>query len=97
MNQTTLRNPELRPAHPGELLTEAIDEMGEGKAEIARRLGVTRAALYNILDGKSAVTASMAVKLETIIGSSAEMWLGMQTAFDLWSARQAVKQPAGAH
>lgn len=94
MNHTTLRNPELRPAHPGELLIEAIDEMGEGKAEIARRLGVTRAALYNILEGKSAVTAPMALKLEAVIGSSAEMWLGMQTAFDLWTARQAAKQLA---
>ncbi|MGQ0673956.1 MAG: HigA family addiction module antitoxin [Hyphomicrobium sp.] len=76
-------------AHPGKILGEAIDAMGVGKAEVARRLGVTRKMLYDILGGKSAVSAPMALRLEAVVGSSAEFWLGLQSQHDLWRARQA--------
>ena len=90
-------HPDLRPPRAGELLTENVEAMGIGKAEFARRLGVTRKALYDILDGKTGVTATMALRLEAVVGSSAEFWLGLQTQHDLWKARQAAraaKKPA---
>ena len=75
------------PAHPGAVLREALPEE-LGVTEAARRLGVTRQALSALLNGRSGVSASMAIRLESALGTSAEMWLAMQAAFDLWRERQ---------
>ena len=56
--------------------------------EVAKRLGVTRQALSALLNGRSGVSASMALRLEGSLGTSAEMWLNMQTSHDLWQARK---------
>jgi addiction module HigA family antidote len=56
--------------------------------EAARRLGVTRQALSALLNGRSGVSAEMALRLESALGTSAEMWLEMQAGYDLWRARQ---------
>lgn len=71
------------PAHPGRLIRNELDEMGIGVADAAEALGVTRQQLYNVINGKSAVTPEMALRLEQGIGSTADTWLRMQTAYDL--------------
>ena len=78
------------PPHPGRLLRADIDALGLSVAEAAAGLGVTRQQLYNVLNGKSAITPEMAIRLEKGIGSTAEIWLGLQTAFDLSVARARV-------
>ena len=88
-------HPDFRMPHPGSLIADDLEVLHGSKTEFAKRLGVTRKALYDVLDGKTGVTASMALKLEAVIGSSAEMWLGMQAAHDLWKARQALKTAKG--
>lgn len=75
------------PAHPGEVLRQYLPEE-LGVTEAAKRLGVTRQALSALLNGRAGVSASMAIRLESALGTSAEMWLAMQTAFDLWRERQ---------
>ena len=82
-------HPDFRMAHPGELLAEDIAASRQSKTALAQRLGITRKMLYDILDGTSAVTANMALKLEAGVGSSAEFWLGLQMQHDLWKARKA--------
>jgi addiction module HigA family antidote len=78
------------PAHPGEVLRDYLPE-GLAVTEAARRLGVTRQALSALLNGRAGVSAEMALRLEAGLGTSAEMWIGMQTAFDLWKARRRPK------
>lgn len=85
-------HPNFPMSHPGAILAEAVEAMELSKSEIALRLGVTRKALYDVLGEKSAVTAAMALRLEAVVGSSAEFWLGLQTQHDLWKARQAAKK-----
>jgi addiction module HigA family antidote len=75
------------PAHPGRLIKNELDEMGISVADAAEALGVTRQQLYNVINGKSAVTPEMALRLEQGIGSTADTWLRMQTAFDLAQVR----------
>ena len=75
------------PPHPGRLLRADIDALGLSVAEAAEGLGVTRQHLYNVLNGKSAITPDMAVRLEMGIGSTAETWLTLQSAYDLSQAR----------
>lgn len=76
------------PAHPGRLIRNELDEMGIGVADAAEALGVTRQQLYNVINGKSAVTPEMALRLEQGIGSTADTWLRMQTAYDLSRLRR---------
>lgn len=75
------------PLHPGRYLRDDIAKLGYSVAEAAERLGVTRQALYNVLNGKSAITPEMAVRLEMGIGGTAESWLDMQMEYDLSLAR----------
>ena len=75
------------PAHPGAVLREYLPE-NLSVAEAAKRLGVTRQALSALINGRAGVSAAMALRLEAALGTSAEMWLGMQTNFDLWQARK---------
>lgn len=76
----------LRPAHPGELLkSEVIPGSGLTKTAFAKRLGISREALHNVLSGKSAVTTVLALKLSRLLGTSPEVWLNMQQAYDLAS------------
>jgi antitoxin HigA-1 len=85
---TTLRHPAREPSHPGALLAEIIENMGLGKAEMARRLGITRTALYNVLDQKSGVTADLALRIDRVTGTDAEALVRMQATHDLWVARR---------
>ena len=74
------------PPHPGLLLEDYLGDVSLAEAD--RRLGVTRATLSRIRNGHASVTADMAVRLGILLGTSAELWLGMQTAYDLWVERQ---------
>jgi addiction module HigA family antidote len=57
--------------------------------ETAQRLGVSSASLSRLLNGKAAVSIDMALRLEAWIkGPTAESWLTMQSAYDLWQAKQ---------
>jgi antitoxin HigA-1 len=78
------------PAHPGEVLRDYLPK-GLAVTEAARRLGITRQALSALLNGRAGVSAEMALRLEAGLGTNAEMWIGMQAAFDLWKARQRPK------
>lgn len=72
------------PAHPGEVLREQVGDMPVGK--LAKHLGVSRVALSRLLNGHSGVSAEMALRLSEAFGTSPELWLNMQTQYDLWQA-----------
>lgn len=78
------------PAHPGEILRELLLEpLGLSVTEAAEHLGVSRKTLSKVLNGRGMVTPEMAVRLEKTFGKpGAEHWLRLQTAHDLWQARQ---------
>lgn len=72
------------PAHPGEVLREYLGDVSVTDA--AAKLGVTRASLSRILNGTNGISADMALRLEAALGTSAEMWAGMQVKYELWQA-----------
>lgn len=74
------------PPHPGELLDDYLN--GVSIAEAARRLGITRAALSRIRHGHASVTADMAIRFGELFGTRPQLWLGLQTAYDLWVAER---------
>jgi len=75
------------PAHPGEVLREWIPE-GMTVSTAAQALQVSRVTLSKVLNGKSGITAGMALRLSAWLATTPEVWLGMQIQFDLWQAEQ---------
>ena len=55
-------------------------------------MGVTRVALSRVLNGKAGVSAEMAVRLGKWLGTGPEIWVSMQTQYDLRKAEQALKR-----
>jgi antitoxin HigA-1 len=74
-NRYPRRAPKRPPTHSGAILREdVIPALGKSKAEIARRLGVSRQALYNVLSEKAPITPEMAVRIGKLCGNGAGLW-----------------------
>ncbi len=80
----------FNPAHPGEVLRDYLGSMSVSEA--ATRLGVTRAHLSRVLNGRAGVSAAMSLRLSAALGTSSEFWLKMQMQHDLWQAQKS-KRP----
>lgn len=81
--------PETKPPHPGEyVLEECIKPLGLTVTDAAEGLGVTRNTLSRLIHGHNGVSAEMAVRLSMAFGSTPEMWLRLQNAYDLSEARE---------
>jgi addiction module HigA family antidote len=79
------------PNHPGTLLSEVVlPAMRVSIAQAAREMGVSRQQLYKILAGERAITAEMAARLGKYCGNGPELWLNMQSAYDLWHAQHSL-------
>lgn len=72
------------PPHPGTVLKDYLANVSVTAA--ALHLGVTRAALSRILNGNAGISAEMALRLSEALGTSPELWIGMQSQYDLWQA-----------
>ena len=75
--------PMKKPNHPGDLIRDCLDELKISVTDGAKALGVTRATLSRLLNGKASVSPEMAVRLEKALGSSAGFWLRLQLNYDL--------------
>ena len=75
--------PMKKPNHPGDLIRDCLDELKVSVTDAAKALGVTRATLSRLLNGKASVSPQMAVRLEKALGSSAGFWLRLQLNYDL--------------
>jgi addiction module HigA family antidote len=72
------------PPHPGEVLQDGVLGGVLTVTEFAKHLRVSRVALSRVLNGRAAVSAELAIRLAAALGGSAESWLSMQAAYDLW-------------
>jgi addiction module HigA family antidote len=75
------------PPHPGRSIKDDLDALGLSVAEAAKGLGVTRQQLYRVINGESAISPEMALRLEKAIGGTADTWLRMQVNYDLAQVR----------
>lgn len=70
--------------HPGELLkAELIEGNGLTVTEVACMLKVSRQALSNIINQKSDISPEMALRVATVFGGTADLWLRLQAKYDL--------------
>jgi len=79
------------PAHPGELLSGWLDDMGVTVTAVAEHIGISRVMLSRVMHGHSAVSADMDLRLSEALGTTPGYWLALQTQRDLWTARQTAK------
>jgi addiction module HigA family antidote len=75
------------PAHPGQVLRGWLPE-GLTVTGAAKELQISRVMLSKVLNGKAGVSAGLALRLSAWLGTSPDLWLGMQTQWDLWQAEQ---------
>ena len=68
--------------HPGYYLAEIIEDMGISQAEFATRLGTTPKTLSQLINGQVNLSNDLAKKLSTMLGTSVDVWLNLQSNYD---------------
>lgn len=72
------------PPHPGRIIRqECLEPLGLSVTAAAKHLRVTRQALNNVLNEAAGISPEMAIRLSKAFGSSPELWLNLQTGYDL--------------
>ena len=78
-----------RPSHPGQFIRlEVIAPLGLSVTQAASVLGVTRPAMSALLNGRSALSPEMALRIEKAFGPKMDTLLRMQTAYEIAEARE---------
>ena len=75
-----------RPSTPGEVAGGILEETGLTQTELARRIGVSRVTVNELLRGRRTLTPDMAHRLGRFFGNGPGVWLRMQANVDLWDA-----------
>ena len=79
----------LKPVHPGEiLLHEFIEPLGLSRYRVAKAIGVPQRRIDEICSGKRAMTADTALRLGRFFSVEAQLWMNLQSRFDLEVAQQ---------
>lgn len=82
---------ERRPTPPGRFIqSDILEEYGLTQDQLAQRLRVSRLTVNELVKGRRALTASMALRLGRLTGQSPDYWLALQRAIDLWDAQEEV-------
>ncbi|MCL1798730.1 MAG: HigA family addiction module antitoxin [Eggerthellaceae bacterium] len=78
---------ERRPTHPGEMLREEyMPDYSLTVRELARRIGVSRQSVNELIRERRGLSTEMAVRLARLFGDSPQSWLNLQRNVDLWDA-----------
>lgn len=74
--------------HPGEMIKDEIMARGLTQKELAQQMGVSYTVFNEILNGKRPVTTEYALLLEAALGINANIWIGLQTDYNMQKAKQ---------
>ncbi len=72
--------------HPGEMIKDELKERGMTQKQLAAETGIKASVLSETINGKRNVSLSVAIALEKALGISADIWMNMQTQYDLDTA-----------
>ncbi len=87
-----VREPQMSPVHPGEMLRdEVFPALKLSVSEAARQLGVSRQTLHRIMAGTHSITPEMAVRIGKFCGNGPGLWLRIQQRYDLWHVEQRLR------
>ncbi len=76
------------PTHPGEILADELEARNITQKDFAKKIGMQKSQLNEIIKGKRSFNADLAVLLEDTLDVSATYWLNAQQGYDLDLARQ---------
>ena len=81
-----------KPLHPGVILKDVlIDSTDVTISEAAERLGVTRTTLSRLLNEHAGISPEMALRLSKLLNTSIELWVNLQSQYDIWNIKQHAK------
>ena len=72
--------------HPGELIKDELKERGLTQKKLAEMTGIKASVISETISGKRSVSLNMAVKLEKALAIPADMWMNLQTQYNLDAA-----------
>ncbi len=79
--------PMTNPPHPGlSVRHDCLEPLGLSVTEAAKRLGVSRKQLSDVVNGRSGISPEMAIRLDKAFGGGADIWYRLQAAYDLAQA-----------
>ena len=85
--------PMKNPPHPGlSVRHDCLEPLGMSVTEAARRLGVSRKQLSDVVNGHSGISPEMAIRLDKVFGGDANAWYRLQAAYDLAQAMKKADQ-----
>ena len=79
----------IEPIHPGEHLSEILEELGISQYRLAKTIGASPRRINEIAHGSRSITADTALRIGKALGTSPEYWLNLQRMYDLDVARAA--------
>lgn len=83
----------LPPIHPGEILKkEFLVPMNVTQYRLAKAIGVDPRRIHAIVHGERAITAETALLLARLFGNSPGFWMGLQSQYDLETARDRLSE-----
>ena len=85
--------PMKNPPHPGfSVRHDCLEPLGLSVTEAARKLGVSREQLSDVVNGHSGISPEMAIRLDKAFGGGANTWYRLQAAYDLAQAMKKADQ-----
>lgn len=73
----------MKPAHPGLVLHDELEELGISQSMLAAHIGVDTARVNDICRGRRGISPEMAIKLDKALGGTPEFWMNLQTQWEL--------------
>src|SRR3954454_17852489 len=73
----------IPPVHPGDILRDELEERGISLNALARSTRIPLGRISLVANGKRAIAADTAMRFGRYFGTSAEMWMNLQSAYDL--------------
>lgn len=81
------------PLHPGVIIKELLINGADLTiSDAAHHLGVTRTTLSRLLNQHSGLSSEMALRLSILLKTSVDMWINLQSQYDIWNVKQFAKK-----
>lgn len=79
-----------KPIHPGEHVAEFLEEYEISQNALAKRMGIPRMRVSQIVRGERTITADTAIRLGIVFGTTPQFWMNLQACYDLELAKPQV-------
>lgn len=79
---------QVRPVHPGEVISDILEDLEITQTKFALVLGVSRRTVNEIIQGRRPITVDMAIRIGKALGNGPQLWLNLQQKVDIWDVLQ---------